>query len=182
MASNIEPAQPRWSVAPYFIVNDVVSTANYYRDKLGFQYDRFWNVPPSFCMVTRSGVIIMLAQHGQPGAMRPNRLVDPEGEAEYTVQSWALSDHTGRIHVDAHVDIADSKDTKLEDVVIDSLWNAFGAGRADIAFAGGDLDSTTPMVDAVECWGTDFQQSFYRDSVGFSPTVGTESECVYPSK
>ena len=108
--------------------------------------------------------------------------VDPEGEAEYTVQSWALSDHTGRIHVDAHVDIADSKDTKLEDVVIDSLWNAFGAGRADIAFAGGDLDSTTPMVDAVECWGTDFQQSFYRDSVGFSPTVGTESECVYPSK
>jgi len=81
VASNIEPAQPRWSVAPYFIVNDVVSTANYYRDKLGFQYDRFWNVPPSFCMVTRSGVIIMLAQHGQPGAMRPNRLVDPEGEA-----------------------------------------------------------------------------------------------------
>jgi len=25
-----------WSVAPYFIVDDVVRTANYYRDTLGF--------------------------------------------------------------------------------------------------------------------------------------------------
>ena len=25
-----------WRVAPYFIVDDVVTTANFYRDKLGF--------------------------------------------------------------------------------------------------------------------------------------------------
>lgn len=31
-----------WTIAPYFIVDDVVSTANYYRDKLGFSYDRIW--------------------------------------------------------------------------------------------------------------------------------------------
>lgn len=108
--------------------------------------------------------------------------VDPAGEAQYTVESLALVDHTGSIHVDAHVDIAESKDTKLEDVVIDSRWNATGAGRADIDFAGGDLPSTIPMVDAVECWGTDFQQSYYSDSVGFSPTVGVESACVYTGK
>jgi hypothetical protein len=27
-----------WSVAPYFIVDDVVASANFYRDTLGFQY------------------------------------------------------------------------------------------------------------------------------------------------
>ncbi|HEX2670142.1 MAG TPA: hypothetical protein VHM25_04680, partial [Polyangiaceae bacterium] len=108
--------------------------------------------------------------------------VDPAGEAVYTVESLAKVDHTGSIHVDAHVDIADSKDTKLEDVVIDSRWNAAGAGRADIDFSGGDLPASTPMVDAVECWGTDFTQSYYNDSVNFSPTVGVETACVYPSK
>jgi len=108
--------------------------------------------------------------------------VDPEGEAVYTVESLANADHTGSIHVDAHVDIADSKDTKLEDVVIDSRWNATGAGRADIAFSGGDLPTSTPMVDAVECWSSDFTQSYYSDSVNFSPLVGVESACVYTSK
>ena len=43
-----------WSVAPYFIVDDVVVTANFYRDKLGFHYERFWGDPPRFCMVQRS--------------------------------------------------------------------------------------------------------------------------------
>lgn len=71
-------AKPRWAIAPYFLVDDVVSTANYYRDKLGFAYDRFWGEPPGFCMVWRRGVVIMLSQ--QPGG-RPNRMVDPEGAA-----------------------------------------------------------------------------------------------------
>jgi predicted enzyme related to lactoylglutathione lyase len=62
-----------WSVAPYFIVDDVVTTANFYRDKLGFKYDRFWGHPtPAFCMVRRSGITIMLSQHAGPGFMRPN--------------------------------------------------------------------------------------------------------------
>ncbi len=63
--------------------------------------------------------------------------VTPAGEAHYTVESRALADHTGAIHVDAHVDIDDdSTKTKLEDVVIDSRWAASGAGRADIDIAG----------------------------------------------
>ena len=72
---------PRWSIAPYFIVDDVVTTANYYRDKLGFGYERFWSDPPSFCIVRRNGVHIMLAQLDRPGMKRPNHLVDPEGGA-----------------------------------------------------------------------------------------------------
>ena len=51
-----------WSVAPFFIVDDVVITANFYRDKLGFHYERFWGDPPRFCMVQRSGIVIMLGQ------------------------------------------------------------------------------------------------------------------------
>jgi len=69
-----ESAKPRWSIAPYFIVDDVVATANYYRDKLGFHYERFWNEPPSFCMVIRNGIVIMLAQLEKTGVMRPNRI------------------------------------------------------------------------------------------------------------
>jgi predicted enzyme related to lactoylglutathione lyase len=72
---------PAWGIAPCFIVDDVVATANYYRDRLGFRYERFWNDPPSFCMVRRQGVIIMLAQLEQAGVMRPNHLVDPDGGA-----------------------------------------------------------------------------------------------------
>jgi predicted enzyme related to lactoylglutathione lyase len=81
MTDSASSAKPRWSIAPYLIVDDVVATANYYRDRLGFGYERFWGEPPCFCMVRRSGVVIMLSQIGKTGAMRPNRLVDPEGEA-----------------------------------------------------------------------------------------------------
>ena len=70
--------QPRWSIAPYFVVDDVVTTANFYRDKLGFEYERFWGEPPCFCMVRRSGIVIMLKQLEVIGVMRPNRTVDPE--------------------------------------------------------------------------------------------------------
>jgi predicted enzyme related to lactoylglutathione lyase len=73
--------QPRWGIAPYFLVDDVVATANYYRDKLGFGYERFWGNPPAFCMVSRNGVVIMLSQLERTGVMRPNRIVDPGGDA-----------------------------------------------------------------------------------------------------
>ena len=81
MADSRVPEQPRWRIAPYFIVDDVVDTANYYRDELGFHYERFWSDPPAFCMVSRNGVIIMLAQVERSGLMRPNHSVDPEGGA-----------------------------------------------------------------------------------------------------
>jgi predicted enzyme related to lactoylglutathione lyase len=81
MADDTVTDQSRWSIAPYFIVDDVVTTANYYRDKLGFHYERFWGEPPAFTMVKRNGILIMLAQFEQTGVMRPNSVVDPEGGA-----------------------------------------------------------------------------------------------------
>jgi predicted enzyme related to lactoylglutathione lyase len=77
-----DPAAPfRWNISPYFIVDDVVRSAEYYRDKLGLQFDRYWGEPPCFCMVERSGIVIMLSQLPKTGLTRPNRLADPEGEA-----------------------------------------------------------------------------------------------------
>ncbi|HYZ85084.1 MAG TPA: VOC family protein [Bryobacteraceae bacterium] len=66
-----------WSIAPYFLVEDVVATAGFYRDKLGFRYDRFWGDPPNFCMVKRSGITIMLSQLPERAEMNPNHSVDP---------------------------------------------------------------------------------------------------------
>ena len=70
-----------WSIAPYFFVADVVRTANYYRDVLGFRYDRFWGEPESFCMVRRGGIVIMLAQIEHARDVRPNNRVDRAGGA-----------------------------------------------------------------------------------------------------
>src|SRR5215469_14118273 len=70
-----------WNVAPYFIVDDVVVTANFYRDKLGFHYEHFWGDPPCFCMVKRNGIIIMLSQVDSRGSVRPNHLAYPNGDA-----------------------------------------------------------------------------------------------------
>ena len=108
--------------------------------------------------------------------------VTPAGELHFTVESRALVDRTGSIHVDAHADIDDSKTTKLEDVVIASRWAPSGAGRADITIAGGDLPASIPLLNAVECWGSDFRQSYYDDSQGFAPTAGALSACVYTSE
>jgi predicted enzyme related to lactoylglutathione lyase len=66
------------TVAPYFVVDDVVPAAEFYRDKLGFTFDRYWGEPPSFVMVSRDGITIMLACIGKSGAARPNRMLDPE--------------------------------------------------------------------------------------------------------
>ena len=80
MAEATATPKPHWNVAPLFIVDDVVVSANFYRDKLGFRYERFWGEPPGFCMVRRAGITIMLKQLERPGLSRPNSIVDLEHE------------------------------------------------------------------------------------------------------
>ena len=86
--SDAGSSRPRWSVAPYFLVDDVVATANDYRDRLGFQYDRFWGEPPCFCMVYRNGVVIMLKQVAVKGVMRPNAKATPEADDSWDAYIW----------------------------------------------------------------------------------------------
>ena len=46
------------SVAPSFVVSDVLSTAEYYRDVLGFEILGYFAEPPVFAMAARGGVEI----------------------------------------------------------------------------------------------------------------------------
>lgn len=50
------------SVAPQFVVRDVVKTAEYYRDQLGFTILGFFADPPIFAMVARDSVEIHLGK------------------------------------------------------------------------------------------------------------------------
>jgi predicted enzyme related to lactoylglutathione lyase len=45
-----------------FVVADVFSSAEYYRDVLGFSFDTFFCDPPSFVILQRDGIAVMLKQ------------------------------------------------------------------------------------------------------------------------
>lgn len=45
--------------APQLFVEDVISTAEYYRDVLGFHFERFYGDPPSFVIVDRDGARLL---------------------------------------------------------------------------------------------------------------------------
>lgn len=97
MIDDARPPRHRWTTAPVFIVDDVVATAGFYRDKLGFHFDRTWGEPPCFCMVHRGGVTLMLSQPEGPGGMRPNRLADPHGE---TWDAYVWIDDADALHTE----------------------------------------------------------------------------------
>jgi len=61
--------------APILLVADVVAAANYYRDKVGFTYDRFWGDPPGFCILTRDGLHLMLSRVEDPACIVPHHKV-----------------------------------------------------------------------------------------------------------
>lgn len=63
--------------AVVLLVRDVPVAAAYYRDVLGFAFDRFWGDPPGFCMCWRDGHCVMLARAREPGDVRPIRTVAP---------------------------------------------------------------------------------------------------------
>ena len=63
--------------APVLLVRDVVAAANYFRDCLGFDYDRFWGAPADFCMVHRDGNTVMLSQAPADAVLKPNWQVVP---------------------------------------------------------------------------------------------------------
>ena len=66
---------------PFLIVRDVRVSAAFYEKVLGYQEPGFWGEPPSFCMVERGGVVIMLSQVEKDIALRPNNLASREGGA-----------------------------------------------------------------------------------------------------
>ena len=49
-------------IAPQFVVNDVVKTAEFYRDKLGFELLGYFLDPPVFAMVRRNSAEIHIGK------------------------------------------------------------------------------------------------------------------------
>jgi catechol 2,3-dioxygenase-like lactoylglutathione lyase family enzyme len=58
--------------AAVLLVKDVVAAANYYRDKLGFTYERFWGEPPDFVILQRDGYSLMLSQTSDHAKILPH--------------------------------------------------------------------------------------------------------------
>jgi uncharacterized glyoxalase superfamily protein PhnB len=73
--SNTSTEQKLYNIAPYLIVDDIFESAAFYRDKLGFDFNRIWGEPPQFVIVHRDGVEIMLKSIGSTGHVRPNHRV-----------------------------------------------------------------------------------------------------------
>lgn len=90
---------------PVLLVSDVVKAAGYYGDKLGFTSERFWGDPPTFTIVRRDGVFIMLNQVDAGDTFRAN------------------GDYEGRFSV--YVDVTDA----------DALHAEFSEKGADIVCA-----------------------------------------------
>ena len=99
--------------------------------------------------------------------------------AHLDILSIAREDHTGTLVVDGLADVDASKQTALEDVTVNSQWNALGAGRSDVTIAGGDVPAALSPVTVVECWDQQFKQSYYKDSAGISPTAGDVNACAF---
>ncbi len=64
--------------APILLVKDVVASANYYRDKLGFTYERFWGDPPGFCILWRDNFHVMLSRVEDPKHIVPHYKAVPD--------------------------------------------------------------------------------------------------------
>jgi catechol 2,3-dioxygenase-like lactoylglutathione lyase family enzyme len=100
------PANVRMTrIVPYFLVEDVFATAEFYRDVLGFTFDEFFGDPPSFTIVERDDVRIMFRQVRPAKAVaRSNRTVMDETFDAY-------------VHVSDVDELATELRTKKADIV-----------------------------------------------------------------
>ncbi len=58
--------------AAILLVRDVVASAHYYRDCLGFTFDRLWGEPPNFVILARDNCRLMLQQAPTGHAIVPH--------------------------------------------------------------------------------------------------------------
>lgn len=63
--------------APILLVSDIVKSAEWYRDKLGFSFDKFWGDPPGFCILERDNFNLMLSKVEDKTEIKPHwKIVD----------------------------------------------------------------------------------------------------------
>lgn len=88
-----------------FVVSDVFRSAEYYRDVLGFSFDTFFGDPPSFVIMRRDGVALMLKQLAGARAQRADEGAPAFLDAYFWVDDLAvLADELRRRGADFVVD------------------------------------------------------------------------------
>ncbi|MEL7472149.1 MAG: VOC family protein [Planctomycetota bacterium] len=60
------------NVAPVLLVRNVVASAEYWRDCVGFAFDRYWGKPADFVMVGRDGLTVFLSQAPAGASLTPH--------------------------------------------------------------------------------------------------------------
>jgi hypothetical protein len=65
------------NVAPVLLAPDVIETAEYYRDVLGFHFDQIYGEPPSFVIVERDGARLMFRQPREGAPQPSNATITP---------------------------------------------------------------------------------------------------------
>lgn len=65
------------SSAPVLFVRDVRAAAEHYRDAMGFRFDGLHGDPPSFVILGRDGLHLMLKSAPDPSAVVPRWTVSP---------------------------------------------------------------------------------------------------------
>jgi catechol 2,3-dioxygenase-like lactoylglutathione lyase family enzyme len=66
-----------YGVVPVFLVDDVVATVEYYRDKLGFEVDFVYGDPPSYGSVSRGGAVVHFDKSDPPARRNGVRRAGP---------------------------------------------------------------------------------------------------------
>lgn len=108
--------------APVLVVKNVVKAANHYRDAMGFEYERFWGEPPSFVILRRDGMYVML-----------KRAEDPK----HVIPHWTVSDKLWNIYfwvsnVDAlHAECV-SRGTKIDYGLCNQSYGCREFGAQDL--------------------------------------------------
>jgi len=90
--------------APVLLVEEVVAAANYYRDTMGFSYQRFWGEPPSFVILQRDGMSVMLRQANDPRHVVPHGTVSDKLWNVYFWVSDVEALHAEFVKRGAHLD------------------------------------------------------------------------------
>lgn len=75
MSTDPAPAVHFDAAVPQFTVPDVVRTAEYYRDVLGFQILGYWATPPVFAIVARDQIELFFSR-GDGSPLRTGRAED----------------------------------------------------------------------------------------------------------
>ena len=103
--------------SPIFPVSDVLKTAEYYRDVLGFSIDFMWEDPPSYVVLHRDEVGIHLSQSEKPPQVQTApvlylfvhdvdavyaeferkgaRIVEPLNDTDYQMREFMIEDLNG---------------------------------------------------------------------------------------